>query len=70
MGRHKYFTVSDFVCQECGEIIPLPRLKAEQRENGHVKDLYCPTCKKMSKFKEVTYKNAIRTMAGEILVNK
>jgi len=51
MGR-KNFTISDFYCTECGTDMPLPRVK-NQREKGHIKDIYCPKCKQIKKFVEV-----------------
>lgn len=43
---------SYFVCMECGMVIPLPRKHGKRRERGHIKDIYCPGCKKETKFRE------------------
>lgn len=44
---------SDFYCTECGNKgIPLPRSKNRQRAYGHIKDLYCCQCRKITKHKE------------------
>lgn len=53
--RKQRFTVSTFICPECGLEFPLPRLRAKQRECGHIKDLYCPRCRKVVKFEERKY---------------
>ena len=55
MKRNNTFTISYFTCQNCGMIIPLPRKKNRQREHGHIKDLWCPCCLKIKKFKERRY---------------
>lgn len=47
------FSISDFICQECGFSFPLPRKKVRTREKGHIKDLYCAKCKRVTKFKEI-----------------
>ena len=45
MGRQS-FMVSDFYCVKCGSKgMPLPRKKANQKESGHMKKLYCLKCK-------------------------
>ena len=55
MRKVRGCVISNFVCQECGTVVPLPRNHGRQRENGHVKDIWCPKCKCVSKFKEVKY---------------
>ena len=44
--RRRWMVTSTFVCPECDTEIPLPREHCTQREKGHIKDLYCPKCKK------------------------
>lgn len=39
----------------------------EKRKNGHIKDVYCPKCNKVQKFKEYKYNQSYRTLDGEIL---
>ena len=46
--------ISDFYCQGCGANFPLPRT-GNQREKGHIKDLWCPYCKAIMKFTEVRH---------------
>ena len=67
MKRNNYVT-SNFICGECGSIVPLPRNHGRQREYGHVKDIWCPGCKREMKFREITYKETYKTMSGDILV--
>ena len=62
------FTISDFVCPECGHIIPIPRKNSQRRENGHIKDLYCPWCDKIQKMTEYRADQPIRNGLGEIIV--
>lgn len=59
------FSISNFMCPECGKIIPLPRPNTKARENGHIKDIYCPYCRKIQKFREYKSKQPIRTLAGD-----
>jgi len=38
--------VSDFYCTQCGSLgLPVVRTSNKAREPGHLKKLYCPTCK-------------------------
>ena len=43
------YTISYFVCPECGNTFPLPRNKDAQRKKKHIKDLYCVFCNKVVK---------------------
>ena len=51
--RVKKYTISNFICNECGAVIPLPRPTSLRREKNHQKDLYCYKCKKIVKTTEV-----------------
>lgn len=52
--RKQSYTISRFVCQQCGnEGIPIPRKMRKQREKGHIKHLYCIYCKKRTPHKEI-----------------
>ena len=44
--------ISNFYCTECNYSIPLPRSR-KQREKGHIKDVWCPKCKKVTGHLEV-----------------
>lgn len=47
-------TTSDFYCTICGNKgIPIPRIGGQQREPGHLKNLYCLNCKKNTNHAEV-----------------
>lgn len=59
--------ISNFVCSNCNTVIPLPRNHGRQRKRGHIKDLYCPACDKITKCKEFTYQDFYMNMDGEIL---
>lgn len=68
MKKHRYMKMSQFICIDCGAELSLPRLHCGQRKSGHVKDIYCPICKKDSKFKEVKYNEFYKTMAGDVII--
>ena len=53
--RRQKFTISEFTCLTCGMKIPLSRRMGRKREQGHIKDIYCPRCGKVSKFSENRY---------------
>lgn len=51
-GRH--FTISQFKCTQCGNIgIPISRKQSRQREQGHLKKLYCIYCKEETNHVEI-----------------
>ena len=49
----KNMNKSDMICPECGKKFPIIRIASKTREKNHIKDLYCPYCKKEQKFLEV-----------------
>lgn len=44
---------SDLLCLECGNIFTISRMMSSLRTNGHIKDLSCPICNKVTKHFEV-----------------
>lgn len=68
MRRGSYFTISNFVCTDCGASLPLPRCHGQQRKQGHEKKLWCPVCKKEHNFKEIGYKKTYKNLAGEVIM--
>lgn len=66
-NKRKVRVISNLICPECGLNFPLPRTHGEKRKNGHIKDVYCPKCNKVQKFKEYKYNQSYRTLDGEIL---
>lgn len=44
MKRQSY-TISTCICPDCGLKFPISRKKAEAREKGHHKYIWCPNCK-------------------------
>lgn len=66
MKRQK-FTISYFVCPECGNIFPLPRKKSKKRNKGHIKDLYCVCCGEVVKTTEVREGDAYKRDDGSII---
>ena len=61
MKKHRDIYISDLRCGECGSVFPIPRKKHAKREQGHIKDLWCYRCGKVTKFKE-NCENEHRTM--------
>lgn len=53
MRKQRFMDKSLFVCNTCGNTIPLMRRHGSQRERGHIKDLWCPYCKADRKFAEI-----------------
>lgn len=43
---------STFTCPDCGAEYTLARKESSKRKNGHIKDLYCPFCKRVTKHVE------------------
>jgi len=66
--KRLHYVISDFVCQECDTVFPLPRNQGRQRKHGHVKDIWCPRCKRETKFKEIKNKENYKTMEGELIL--
>lgn len=54
MGKHvkMSFTISKFKCLDCGNEMFVSRRKGKQRENGHIKDIWCPYCGEVKKMVE------------------
>lgn len=59
--------ISTFVCTQCELELPLPRICGKQRADGHIKDLYCPKCRRVAKFKEIKYNQYYKNLAGDKL---
>jgi len=49
------YVISYFHCPKCGFKMSVPRKKRRLRENGHIKDLYCPNCDRVMKMQENAY---------------
>ena len=67
MRKRRNMINSDFICPECGTVIPLPRIHGRRREKNHIKDLYCPRCKEVRKFKEISKKDYYVNGNGEVV---
>lgn len=44
-----------FKCPECGAVFRAFKSSAKRTSAGHVKDLYCPWCKKDRKMVQIKY---------------
>lgn len=67
MRKRRYTTISNFICPDCSNVIPLPRSHGNQREKGHIKTLYCPFCKSEKDFKEMKRKECYISLAGDVI---
>ena len=47
------YNYSDLVCLNCGNIVTIQRKVGNARPVGHIKDLYCYKCQKLTKQYEV-----------------
>lgn len=52
MKKRSDIYISELRCGECGAVFPIPRMKHKRREQGHIKDIWCFRCGKVTKFKE------------------
>ena len=52
MRKRNDFYVSELECPVCHKRFPIPRKSGEKREKNHIKDIWCPYCKKKRKFIE------------------
>lgn len=50
--KKQEMVISNLKCQECGNILTVPRKRAKQREDGHIKHMFCPYCKDIKPFEE------------------
>lgn len=52
--RNRKINISDFYCTQCGhKTLPIPRKDGQGRELGHLKNLYCPFCRKKQNCVEI-----------------
>jgi hypothetical protein len=52
--KKRAMTYSHMVCEECGSVFVLPRKATKGRGDGHIKDIWCIKCKKVTKHIEYT----------------
>ena len=65
--RVNKYEISKFICPECNGVFPLPRQKSCRREKGHIKDLWCPFCKKKVKTLEIRALDVFETLDKRIM---
>ena len=53
MRKHRFVDMSTCICNECGLKMPIPREHGNLRKKKHIKDIWCPRCKKETKFTEI-----------------
>ena len=51
--KKRNYSISYFICPECGNYLPLPRPKNLKRNKGHIKNIYCVYCNKTVKSTEI-----------------
>lgn len=52
MRKYETF-ITELICLECGYVNTIQRNINKKKEIGHIKDLYCPSCKADTKYYEV-----------------
>jgi len=52
-----YIESTDLICSTCGYIQTIQRKQSKRKKELHIKDLYCPFCKKDTKFIELVDKD-------------
>ena len=52
MRRHQRYTSSQVVCIHCETPFPLWRQSARRKSPGHIKDLWCVTCRAVTPHRE------------------
>lgn len=63
--RDQQYKCDILICNECGNRTTVPRMLGSRRARGHIKDMYCPYCKQITKFTEYQQEDFIRTMDGK-----
>ena len=53
MSNKNRFKPSDLVCLDCGNVASIMRGSGRYRPKGHIKDLWCYKCQKVTKHYEV-----------------
>lgn len=53
MRKQRFMDLSMFICPCCKKSFPIMRNHGHHREKGHIKDIWCPYCKKEQKFTEI-----------------
>ena len=52
-SKRQQYIISELKCPVCGNNFSVPRRKGKLRPIGHIKDIWCPVCKKTQKFIEI-----------------
>ena len=50
--KKRVYYISLLTCPDCGKQFPIPRAAGRLRKPGHIKDLWCPFCKRTTKMIE------------------
>ena len=61
MKKQRFMDLSTFICPECGKSFPIMRNHGQQRKRGHIKDIWCPYCGGVKKFREIRRSDYIET---------
>ena len=67
MKKHRFMDQSTFICPECKNTFPIMRPHGHNREKGHIKDIWCPYCKKVQKFLEIRKKDYYVKVNGTVI---
>lgn len=52
MKYRRDYSISYLRCSICDGVMPIPRKNISKREDGHLKDMWCPFCKDVTTFVE------------------
>lgn len=55
--------ISNLVCEDCGNVFPIPRKQSERRGKGHVKHLWCYKCTGVTAHIEQAERHLEKTMS-------
>lgn len=53
MKKQRFMDQSVLICPVCNKSFPIMRPHGQQRGKNHIKDIWCPYCKTIQKFKEI-----------------
>lgn len=60
MQKNQKMTYSKLNCENCGNLIKIPRFRGKWREEGHVKHMYCYKCQEITAHIE-THKDSMES---------
>lgn len=65
--RKQFVDISYLTCTKCENVMSIPRFHGRRREQGHIKDMWCPYCMNTTKFREIGRKGFYEKLDGTII---